>query len=122
MYWFVGNVGIHVEIDEHGGKHEDDEHRVAEIHAASGMDGTYLVRFNPDEYSDVDGITIPSCFRRLRLSTGEPRLEATSEFGRRVDSLETELRNVLRKAEAGKIPDEHDWKTRLFFDRTKLDK
>jgi hypothetical protein len=39
-----------------------------------------------------------------------------------VDSLEAELRNVLRKAEAGKIPDEDDWKTRLFFDRTKLDK
>jgi hypothetical protein len=115
MYWFIQQIGVHVEIDEHGLDHEDDDHRVAQIHAASGMDGTYLMRFNPDEYLDVDGNTVPSCFRRIRLSTGDPRLEATPEFERRMNIFETEFRHVLQKAEEGLVPGENDWKTQLFF-------
>jgi len=115
MYWFIQQIGVHIEIDEHGLDHEDDDHRVAQIHAASGMDGTYLMRFNPDEYLDVDGNTVPSCFRRIRLPTGDPRLEATPEFERRMDIFETEFRHVLQKAEEGVVPGENNWKTQLFF-------
>jgi hypothetical protein len=115
MYWFIKQIGIHVEIDEHGLDHEDDDHRVAQIHAASGMDGTYIMRFNPDEYLDVDGNTVPPCFRRFRLSTGDPRLEATPEFERRMDIFEVELHRVLQKAVEGIVPDEYDWKIQLFF-------
>jgi len=114
-FWFVDKIGIHVEVDESGLDHESDDYRVAEIHAASGMDGTYLIRLNPDEYVDNDGNDVPPCFRRLRLSTGDPRLEATPEFAHRMDVMEETMREVLAKAEAGKIPAEHEWKTELFF-------
>jgi len=115
MYWFIKRIGIHLETDEHGLDHEDDDHRIAQIHSASGMDGTFLIRFNPDEYVDADGNEVLSCFRRFRLSTGDPRLEATPEFTRRMDLLEEVLRQVLQKAEAGAVPKHDDWKTQLFF-------
>jgi hypothetical protein len=115
MYWFIRGIGIHLEIDEHGLDHEDDDHRVAEIHSASGMDGTFLTRFNPDEYVDAQGNARESCFRRFRLPTGDPRIKATPEFGPRMDVLEAELRRVLQAAEAGAVPDTDNWKTQLFF-------
>jgi len=115
MYWFIQQIGIHLEIDEHGIDHEDDDHRVAEIHTASGMDGTLLIRFNPDEYVDEAGNEVSSCFRRFRLCTGDPRLEGTPEFGRRMDVLEEVMHQKLRQAEAGEVPTQENWKTQLFF-------
>jgi len=114
MYWFIGHIGIHLEIDERGLDHEDDDHRVAEIHTASGMDGTFLIRFNPDEYSNKDGNKVSSCFRHIRLATG-PRLRATPEFKRRMDILEDVMYEKLWHAEAGEVPSQESWKTRLFF-------
>jgi len=115
LFYFLGNIGIHIEIDEHGDVHEDSDTRLARIHEASGMEGTYVIRINPDAYVDDNSDEFGPCFVRRLLSNGEPVLKVTPEFKRRFDFIEPVVRAVYEKAAAGELPTEDSWKTKLFF-------
>jgi len=79
------------------------------------MEGTYVIRINPDAYIDEKFEEHGPCFVRRILSNGEPVLKVTPEFKRRFDFIEPAVRAVYEKAAAGELPTEESWKTKLFF-------
>jgi len=48
MVWKIGDTLLHVEVDENGLKHEDNDERIVSIHSASGCKFHICIRFNPD--------------------------------------------------------------------------
>ena len=110
MVWKVKDTLIHVEIDECGDEHEDDEERIIGIHAASGCDKHVLIRFNPDKSSDGS----PSCLRRVQLKSGDVAFSNnTNEWDKRIPVLVKHVREAFQKSIEGieVVP----WKCRLFF-------
>lgn len=85
IVWIVNDTLIHVEIDENGNSHEDDETRLVSIHWASGCKNHICIRFNPDGS--------PPCLKLQTLCNGE-----------RVYSriLIPEIRNIFDECLGGK--------------------
>ena len=115
LFYFVESIGIHIEIDEGGEVHEDSDTRLARIHDASGMEGTYVIRINPDAYVDEECVERGPCFVRRVLNNGEPVLRVMPEFERRFDIIEETVRAVYQKAVVGELPTEESWKKKMFF-------
>jgi hypothetical protein len=113
LFYFIQRIGLHIELDENGSVHEDNDDRLRKIHNASLMDGTYVIRINPDEHIS-GGNEFEACFQRIVLTNG-PVLMSTLEFERRFQIIESEIRRVMELAISGVLPTEETWKTCLFF-------
>ena len=99
MAWEINDTLLHIEIDEGGIIHEDDDQRLAEIHSASNKRNHACIRFNPDE--SIDGS--PPCMKRKRLSNGEYVYDKnTKEWNKRMDVLIQTVRNAYECALSNK--------------------
>lgn len=93
--WAVKDTLIHIEIDEQGGSHEDDQNRIIEIHSASNLKNHILIRFNPDSTSDGD----VSCFKRANLRNGDKAFRMHEpEWNKRIPVLIENVRDALNEA------------------------
>lgn len=89
MAWKIGTTLLHIEIDEEGDEHEDNEERIVGIHAASGCQNHICIRFNPDKTSEGD----PSCMKQTILSSGDKVFQKNErEWNRRIPLLVEEVR------------------------------
>ena len=61
------------------------------------------VRFNPDEYTDSDGVMQPSAFVTYRVSTGEKRVKATNsgQFEERMGRLAEVVEDMVNNEVVG---------------------
>ena len=99
MAWEIHDTLLHIEIDEGGVNHEDDDHRLVEIHSASNKKYHVCIRFNTDK--SIDGS--PPCMKKIMLSTGESVYDKyTEEWDRRMNKLIPEVRNAYEDAMANK--------------------
>jgi ferredoxin len=100
-----GRYSMHLEIDENGEEHEDDDTRVADIQKAIDSQIHYLVRVNTK-----------GCTRRKRLANGEFHYVGVEPaFSDRVGEMCEELMRVWELVRSGVPPDEDDWKTMVGF-------
>ena len=99
MAWEIHDTLLHIEIDEGGVNHEDDDHRLVEIHSASNKKYHVCIRFNTDK--SIDGS--PPCMKKITLSTGESVYDKdTEEWGKRMNKLIQEVRNAYEDAMTNK--------------------
>jgi len=104
MIWGINDTLLHIEIDEGGIKHEDDDHRLAEIHSASNKKNHVCIRFNPDK--SIDGS--PPCMEK-KIQNGEPvYTKNDKEWDKRMNILIPIVRNayedaLVNKSVGGKI-------------------
>ena len=99
MAWEINDTLLHIEIDEDGIIHEDDDQRIVEIHSASNKKNHVCIRFNPDK--SIDGS--PPCMKKITLSTGESVYDKNPrEWDRRMNKLIPEVRNAYEDALANK--------------------
>ena len=97
--WSVNDTLIHVEIDENGESHEDDDTRLVAIHSASNCKNHICIRFNPDESSKWG---FP-CLIKKTLCNGERVYSRhPTEWSRRMGILIPEIREVFEKCLDGK--------------------
>lgn len=95
MVWGVKDTLIHVEVDEYGGRHEDDTERIVAIHAASNLTNHVLVRFNPDGTSTGD----KPCLKRTHLANGDRAYKRNlPEWNRRIPGLVDSVRTAFEQA------------------------
>ena len=95
MAWEINDTLLHIEIDEDGINHEDDDQRLAEIHSASNKKNHVCIRFNPDK--SINGS--PPCMKKITLKNGESVYDKDpKEWDRRMNKLIPELRNVYEDA------------------------
>jgi len=99
MAWEINDTLLHIEIDEDGIIHEDDDQRLIEIHSASNKKNHVCIRFNPDE--SIDGS--PPCMKKITLKNGEPVYDKDpDEWDRRMNILIPIVRNAYEDAMANK--------------------
>jgi hypothetical protein len=104
-------ITLHLEVDEDGAQHEDDDSRVAVLQCSMGAHESWLVRFNTAKTVDR-----PTSVRRKRLSNGNHTFErAGDEWEYRMHLLCEKLRNICTCIANGDSPSTDDWKTKLFF-------
>jgi hypothetical protein len=104
-------VGLHLEIDEQGKKHEDNDTRVADIQQGYDCDELWLVRFNPDI-----GKSDPTACMTVTHRGGERLYQAVDgEFERRMGILTNTVLQIYNRILDGEVPTEETWKTKLFF-------
>ena len=95
MAWTVNDTLIHIEIDEEGSNHEDDESRIIAIHSASNCKNHVCIRFNPDK--SLDGS--PPCLTRRNVSSGERVYSKNEiEWDFRMKKLIPEIRKAFVSA------------------------
>ena len=95
MAWEINDTLLHIEIDEDGINHEDDDQRLAEIHSASNKKNHVCIRFNPDK--SINGS--PPCMKKITLKNGESVYNKDpKEWDRRMNKLIPELRNAYEDA------------------------
>lgn len=105
MAWIIDRVLLHVEIDERGSIHEDDDGRLASIlSAAQHAHGDNIIhrviRFCPDR-----------AVQKLILSNGETAWQRSRKF----DEMMDEFERIARIAVVGDDIGEEGWKAYLFF-------
>ena len=99
MAWEINDTLLHIEIDEDGIIHEDDDQRLVEIHSASNKKNHVCIRFNPDE--SIDGS--PPCMKKITLKNGEPVYDKDpDEWDKRMNILIPIVRNAYEDAVANK--------------------
>ena len=95
MAWEINDTLLHIEIDEDGINHEDDDQRLAEIHSASNKKNHVCIRFNPDKSKDGS----PPCMKQVTLTNGESVYsKEEKEWNKRMNKLIPELRNAYEDA------------------------
>ena len=95
MAWSIKDTLIHVEIDEDGEDHEDDDNRMVEIFAASNLKYHVPIRFNPDKGSDGSD----PCLKRSRLPSGDRVYRLYEpEWNRRIPVLIEDIKKALGQA------------------------
>lgn len=95
MAWIVKDTLIHVEIDEAGDSHEDNDLRIIGIHSATDAKNHICIRFNPDKSSDGH----QPCLKKTHLCNGEKVFEKNEqEWNRRMEILIPCIRNILKKS------------------------
>ena len=95
MAWEICDTLLHIEIDEDGYSHEDDDQRIVEIHSASNKKNHVCIRFNPDKSKDGS----PPCMKKIRLSNGEYVYNKDSvEWEKRMGILIPKVRNAYENA------------------------
>ncbi len=93
MCWIVNDTMIHVEIDEDGNQHEDDDDRLVAIHSATEATNHICIRFNPDKTQNH-----PPCLKKIRTCGGEHILRKNDfEWERRICVLIRNIREVFEK-------------------------
>lgn len=104
---------LHLEVDESGKEHEDDDARVAEIHGGDEAGASWLVRFNPGPSADGR----PACVRRKVTADGDKKYERADgpEWDHRMRALAEVVRDRCGKMRQGREPTAEDWKVKLFF-------
>ena len=91
MAWEINDTLLHIEIDEDGINHEDDDQRLAEIHSASNKKNHVCIRFNPDKSKDGS----PPCMKKITLKNGEPVYDKDpDEWDKRMNILIPIVRNA----------------------------
>lgn len=91
-------------------KHEDNDVRIADIHAASNLKNHVLIRFNPDK--TVDGER--PCLKRSHLANGDQVYRLYEpEWDRRIPILIANVRDAFNDA-IGNV-DVNTNKRKLFF-------
>jgi hypothetical protein len=105
-------VAVHLEIDENGDRHEDNDHRVAQIQNSMNVQDSWLIRYNSGSTYERK-----SSVQRKRLSNGNTvyQRSKSDEWDLRMDTLVQTLTAIYNKIKAGESPTETDWKTKLFF-------
>ena len=99
MAWEINDTLLHIEIDEDGINHEDDDQRLAEIHSASNKKNHVCIRFNPDKSKDGS----PPCMKKITLKNGEPVYDKDpDEWDKRMNILIPIVRNAYEDAMANK--------------------
>ena len=110
MCWIVNDTMIHVEIDEDGNQHEDDDDRLVAIHSATEAMNHICIRFNPDKTQNH-----PPCLKKIRTCGGEHILRKNDfEWERRICVLIRNIREVFEKCHDGQGCDIAG-KRKLFF-------
>jgi hypothetical protein len=105
-------VGLHLEIDEQGNSHEDNDTRVADIQQGFDCDELWLIRFNPDKGQDDP----TPCVKVRKDKNGDRVYQAEEgEFERRMRILTSTILKIYNRILAGEVPSEETWKTMLFF-------
>ena len=95
MAWEINDTLLHIEIDEGGINHEDEDQRIVEIHSASNKKNHVCIRFNPDK--SIDG-SLP-CMKQIMLSNGESVYDKNpKEWNKRMNILIPEVRNAYKNA------------------------
>ena len=95
MAWEINDTLLHIEIDEGGIIHEDDDQRIVEIHSASNKKNHVCIRFNPDK--SIDGS--PPCMKQITLPNGESVYDKNhKEWNKRMNILIPEVRNAYEDA------------------------
>jgi len=95
MAWIVNDTLIHIEVDEDGEGHEDNDERIVGIHSASNCKNHVCIRFNPDD--SYSGNT--PCLKVRQLCNGEPVYERCPiEWDRRMSILIPEVRAAYENA------------------------
>ena len=105
-------VSLHLEIDENGDCHEDNDTRIAQIQENFDVKESWLVRYNSGPTRERD-----SSVRRV-IRHGHPAIERSvgTEWDERIQMLVSTLQRIYDLIVAGISPSEDNWKTRLFFD------
>jgi hypothetical protein len=106
-------TAVHLEIDEHGNQHEDDDNRVARIQSSMSVTDSWLVRYNTGSTA-----TRLSSVKRRKLSNGNPYWERSKddEWDRRISILVQTIKGIHERIVNGESPTIDTWKTKLFFD------
>ena len=95
MAWEICDTLLHIEIDEDGDSHEDDDQRIVAIHSASNKKNHVCIRFNPDKSKDGS----PPCLKRTTLSNGMSVYSGTPiEWEKRMNILVPEVRQAYENA------------------------
>lgn len=110
MAWSVSDTLIHVEIDEGGENHEDNETRLVDIHAASGLMNHILIRFNPDNTEEGQ----EPCLKRIRTKKGDDTYRLYEpEWNRRIPVLIDSIKKAFDQSLENKVVNTK--KRKLFF-------
>ena len=110
MAWNVEDTLIHVEVDEEGDDHEDNNLRIVDIHAASGLKNHVLIRFNPDRTRDGE----EPCLKRTNMPNGDQVYRLYEpEWNRRIPVLIDNVREAFN--DALENIDVNTKKRKLFF-------
>lgn len=106
-------VTLHLEVDESGKRHEDNEGRVAMIQGSMLADMSWLIRFNPGRSSDGR----PPCVILKKEVDGTRKYEKAkgNEWDHRMTVLADLVRDVCRKIDMREEPTIENWKQKLFF-------
>jgi hypothetical protein len=106
-------ASIHLEIDEHGKAHEDNDSRIAEIHNGLQTKWSWLVRFNPGPSSDGRSACV---VRRVRAN-GDRYFERADgpEWDHRMNDLKNAITEIYHNISQQQAPTEDTWKVKLFF-------
>jgi hypothetical protein len=106
-------VALHLEIDEIGNRHEDDDGRIAHIQQSMGVTESWLVRFSTKCTGDR-----PSCVKRKKLNNGNTAMQRVDgpEWDERMEKLTNVVRQIYQQIVLGQSPEAETWKTMLFFD------
>lgn len=94
MAWRVKDTLLHVEIDEKGEGHEDNEDRLLELHAVSGCKNHALIRFNPDESVNGD----EPCFKTQKFPSGHVFKLYEPSWNHRIPILISTIRKAFDQA------------------------
>jgi hypothetical protein len=90
----LGSHILIVEIDEN--KHTDydcscENKRLMELSRDVHHRPIIFIRFNPDSYTDKDGVLVKSCWKLNKLSVMQIRKEKLKEWEERIESLKNEI-------------------------------
>ena len=90
----LGTHIIIVEVDEN--KHDDydcscENKRLMEISMDLGHRPVVFIRFNPDEYTNIEGKTVKSCWRTNKLGLMSVMKSKQTEWEERICSLKTQI-------------------------------
>jgi hypothetical protein len=106
-------ASIHLEIDEQGQEHEDNDSRIAEIHNGLQTKWSWLVRFNPGPSSDGRS----ACVVRRTRDNGDRFFEKADgpEWDHRMNDLKKVMVEICNNISQKQAPTEDTWKLKLFF-------
>jgi hypothetical protein len=114
--WFfqVGDKvsAIHLEIDEDGDRHEDNDERVAQLQECMNVSESWLIRYNSGATTDR-----PSSVTRKRLSDGNFVYQRCTgpEWDLRMTELVAKISEIHAHIVGGESPEASNWKSKLFF-------
>ena len=96
LFLDMGGYTIVIEIDENQHIDYDCENkRVCQLFQDSGSRPMYIVRFNPDELKDVDGLDKPSCWGYDSHGRSRVKPSARNQWDDRLETLVTTIKRCI---------------------------